>query len=61
MAMRMMHQLSISAQANPAKPVFSAQRGRSQNRQAHARRTDMRRDVPLPVRRKVIRGEGAHD
>ena len=27
------HQLAISPQANPAQPVLSAQRGRSQNRQ----------------------------
>jgi hypothetical protein len=25
------HQLLVSAQANPAQPAFSAQRGRSQN------------------------------
>jgi hypothetical protein len=25
------HQLPVSAQANPAQPAFSAQRGRSQN------------------------------
>jgi len=27
------HQFTISAKANPAQPVLSAQRGRSQNRQ----------------------------
>lgn len=31
--MAVIHQLSVSAQANPAQPVLSAERGRSQKRQ----------------------------
>jgi hypothetical protein len=33
MPITLIHQLTISVQANPAQPVLSAQRGRSQNRQ----------------------------